>query len=219
MKLNLKQLNATEVTFEVALPLSNAAIGKLHSCFATKTAKAKQSTKASQIKPPFVFGRDYKVDEQVHYERAVVFKDDKVHIDGYRIIISYSTNAPLFGIEYIKRQLKPIAELFNCLIGIDKKIALDVKAFFVYPESKYTTAILNLPIKLEKNDFFDEIRGVRFTKTQDDKIAYSVIMDRPGNKDIFANLFFQYVGTLNKDLPENIIKYSTEISRRVVSEK
>ncbi len=219
MKLNLKQLNATEVTFEVALPLSNAAIGKLNSCFATKTAKAKQSAKASQNKPPFVFGHDYKVNEQVHYERAVVFKDDKVHVDGYTIIISYTTGEPLFGLEYNKRQFKPIEELFDCLIGIDNKIALDVRAFFVYPDSKYTTAILNLPIKLEKNDYFDEIRGVRFTKTQDDKIAYSVIMDRPGNKDIFANLFFQYSGILNKDLPENIIKYSSEISRRVVSEK
>ena len=212
MELNLKTFNATEIIFEVTLPLSGTIVSKLQSCFIGK------NTKTNQKDSPFIFGRDYTIDKQNHYERAVVFKASKSG-NKYAIIISYSLESPLYGLLFDKERYKPMEKLFDCLTEIDKEIIFDVKAFFSYSDSKYTTTIVNLPIKLENNDYFDEIRGVRFTKSQDDKIAYSVTVDRPGNKNIFTNLFFQYVGKMDKELPKNIIKYSNEISRRVVNEK
>lgn len=212
MKLNLHKLNATEITFDATLSLSNTIIDKLNSCFPFKKGKDKQ------VEYPLLFGQDYIVDNKKHYERGIVLKDNKTQ-DKYIISISYSTDVPLYGLLFSKKNYKPIKVLFDCLAEIDKKILLDVRAFFVYPDSKFYTALLSLPIKLENNDYFDEIRGIRFTKTQDSKIAYSVIMDRPGNKDIFINLLFKYTGVLNNDLTKNIIKYSTEISRSVVSER
>lgn len=214
MELNLKPFNATEITFEVTLPLSATGVAKLQSCFIDKKTKKEQSKSLL-----FVFGRDYKVDEQVHYERAIIFKSGKTG-NKYTIIISYSLQGPIFGLPFNEQQLVSMDKLFDCLNEIDKETILDVKAFFSYSDEKYTTiSSLHLPIKVDKNDTFDEIRGVRFTKTQDDKVIYSIVVDRPTNKNIFTNLFFQYVGRLDKELSKNIIKYSTEISRRFVNEK
>lgn len=209
MKLDLRAFNAIEISFDVSLALSKKIVDKLHSCF------PKKKHKKDDI---LFFGEDYVLHKKKLYERGLVFKVDKT-ADKYVIIISYSINQPLWDITYDKKDFQPLSVLLDCLSEIEKKITLNVAAGFLYADSKYATAQLTLPIRLENNEYFDEIRGVRFTKTQDNKIVYSVIMDRPENKDISTNIIFQYTGTFSKNLPENITKYATDISRKVINER
>lgn len=211
MKLDLAKMNATHLQFDVELLLPDGIVEKLIGCFPEEKKKTPNKERKST---PLFFGEDYKASGKKHYARGVVIKEHGKN--KCSIVVGYSTLAPLFGFQYAE-SFRPISELLACLTNFDKDITFNVNAFFEYSPKKYKFSFLDLPISVESKDF-DEIRGIRFSKTQKGKVIYSVVMDSPMNKEIFNGVTFQYKGIFSNDLPEKVLKYADQISRRLIAE-
>lgn len=214
MQLNLPSKNAVALKLEVGIQLSDKIVSELVCCFPkerpTKNAKIKDQAKI------FFFGEDYKVGNKKHYSRGFIWqytpRDNKYHI-----IIEYTLEKPIWEDEPLQK-IPTLSDLLKCLSKLEKEIKIDVLSNYVYSGKKYQNAIINLPLKLEREEFFNEIRGLRLTKTQDDNVLYSVIVDRPGNADIYCGVTFQYTGLFTTELPDNVFQHSAQIARRAINE-
>lgn len=209
MQLNLSKHNAKSLTLEADMPLPSAVLNNLIKCFPNKEEYKKLN---NEKEPALFFGEDYRNNKVKHFARGIIVKKTG---SKSNIFLNYSTNIPFGGLKYFS-YVQPISTMLNCLSVIDKEITFNVVAIFEYSGKKYTCSLINLPIELE-NDFFDDISGVRLTKKQNDKISYSVVMDRAENENIVNIVTFQYIGKFSKDLPEKILKYAEQISRRLVN--
>ena len=215
MRLDLHTSNALKLKLEVDIALPANIIGKLKACFPEKEETEKKTKDKSLA---LFFGEDYSVNKRKHFSRGFVGKFDESKKDIYTLAVEYSVSGPLWGMEYHK-SLRPLSELFDCLSAYDKDLTFEVEAAFLYSNQKFKSALIELPIKLESQEFFDEIRGVRLSKTRDGNVIYTVINDRPDNKDTFNTVSFKYTSLCSRDLPEKVLKHADQISRRLISEK
>jgi hypothetical protein len=70
-----------------------------------------------------------------------------------------------------------------------------------------------LPIKVE-DDLFDEIRGIRLVKLQQDKILLENFMDLVEPNLMIYRIKFLHEGRCSADLPQKLLRQARTISRK-----
>lgn len=214
MQLNLSKKNAVSLKLEVDLQLDESIVNNLGGCFSKKYHELMSKQKVKNTF--YFFGDNYKAGNKKHYSRGLVWKYSAAG-NKYHIEIEYSVGQSVWEIEPPK-ELPSLSELLKCLAQYNKEISTSVTSNHIFPGEKYQSAIVNLPLKLERDEPFNEIRGLRLSKTQDGNLMYSVIIDRPGNEDFYCGTTFQYTGKFSLELPENVIQYATQIAQRAINE-
>lgn len=116
--------------------------------------------------------------------------------------------------------LEPISTILSLLETYPEESELTCRVIFMYDNSRYDSAI-RLPVALETpaGPEVDEIRGLRLTRTKDNLVVYSVVIDRPENEDTRHALSFTYQARFSSALPGRIVEEATEISREFVVER
>jgi hypothetical protein len=66
---------------------------------------------------------------------------------------------------------------------------------------------------------FDELRGFRAVKRGNGDLLYSLIIDRPTNRDISHSITFSFSMRLDKNLPLTVLERARDISRLFVLPK
>ena len=107
--------------------------------------------------------------------------------------------------------------LWKCLDATLKSPTWYCRASFEYPPTGYDLKY-RLPSPLDRPmEGFGEIRGIRLSRAVEGKTLYSVVVDRPGNENIFCTLFFTMQETKHQTLAEDAFRNAAEIMKLVVT--
>jgi hypothetical protein len=147
---------------------------------------------------------------------------------SYRIRLSVSRQAKgetIIDVAYDDAPEKPpkkkadldVERLWKCLDETLKSPTWYCRASFEYPPTGYDLKY-RLPSPLDRPmEGFSEIRGIRLTRAVEGRTLYSLIVDRPGNEEIFCNLFFTMQKTKHQTLAEDAFRNAAEIMKLVIT--
>lgn len=113
--------------------------------------------------------------------------------------------------------LERVTTILSLLETYPEESELSCRVMFLYDNKRYDS-LLKLPLALEtpSGPEADEIRGLRLTRTRDDLVLYSLVIDRPENEDTQHALSFTYQGQLSQALPSQVVEEAAEISQGFV---
>ena len=208
MKLNLKSINAERISLDALIDIPVNILNKMLDLY----PKKKFGKKTIFI----LFGETYVVKKKRHYFAAFVVREDIKKSETHINIICGTEADPMLK---PAKDARPISDLMEILALIDFDVNFDVIATFEYSDNAYETSGIDLPIRFETSGSFDEIRGVRVTKLENENVSYTAIIDRPDNKDISHSIRFNYKTRLTGDFLNLALDYSKNISGRFVRGK
>jgi hypothetical protein len=110
-----------------------------------------------------------------------------------------------------KKTLKP-SEVFLSLCSMKDSFLFHCYCSFLYSREDKEEYFL-LPIKVDY-ELFDEVRGIRFVKLQDDKILWENSLDLFETDLMIHRIKFVHEGKCSTDLPQKLLKQAKVISRK-----
>ncbi len=200
MELDLSKYNATSLEIKVNLQVGKSELSALNQCYPEHILK--------KVDDFIEFGSDKILKERNYSARGLVRKTASKKFEIYLYYVSV-TLGKLSGLS----KLQPLSKMLSCLANIKKNLTFEVTAQFGYPVKKFKSRIA-LPIKLADDEIFDEVRGMRLVKLADGKNLFTLIVDRPDNKNIYHVVVFSYVGNISDTLPKTIFDEAISISKR-----
>lgn len=108
------------------------------------------------------------------------------------------------------KTLKP-SEVFLNLCRLEDAFLFHCDCSFLYTREDEEVNFA-LPVKIE-NGLFDEIRGVRFVKLQQDKILWENSIDLIETDVMVHRVRFTHEGKCSADLPQRLLRQAKAISR------
>lgn len=110
------------------------------------------------------------------------------------------------------KTLKP-SEVFLNLCHMEDSLLFRCDCLFFYNRKKDEEMYFPLPIKLD-HELFDEVRGIRFVKLQNDKILWENSLDLVETDLMVHRIKFVHEGKCSTDLPRKLLKQAKVISRK-----
>lgn len=134
--------------------------------------------------------------------------------DQYGIRLLYETEETEGAIPIPRassKTLKP-SEIFLNLCNMKESFLFHCYCSFLYSREDEEKYFL-LPIKLD-HELFDEVRGIRFVKLQNDKILWENSLDLVETDLMVHRIKFVHEGKCSTDLPRKLLKQAKVISRK-----
>ena len=132
----------------------------------------------------------------------------------YGIRVVYDTEEPKEGLSRLMggaTSLKP-SEGFLELCNLEDSFVFRCDCSFSYRRGD-KEVYFPLPIKIE-DELFDEVRGVRFVKLQQDKILMENSLDLVETDVMVHRVRFAHEGKFSVDLPQKLLKQAKTISQK-----
>jgi len=132
----------------------------------------------------------------------------------YGIRVLYDTEEPKEGLPRLMggaTSLKP-SEGFLKLCNLEDSFVFHCTCSFSYRREDKEVHFL-LPIQVE-DELFDEIRGVRFVKLQQNKILWENSLDLVETDLMVHRIRFVHEGKFSVDLPQKLLKQAKAISQK-----
>jgi hypothetical protein len=157
---------------------------------------------------PWVFLNRYRASGVAHLASAIV-SSSRQRAKSLRLEFNFWTRAPVA----VGLKAKPVADLVRALSHWEVEATFDCSVALLYPEKGWTSRV-SLPVRLfEHLELpFDELRGVRAVKIEDGRTSYSIIIDRPENKDLSHVVLFSHSATINDQLADVMLEQGGHIS-------
>ena len=157
---------------------------------------------------PWLFLNRYRASGVTHLTSAIV-SSSRQRDKSLRLEFNFWTRARVAaGVK-----AKSVADLVRALSQWELEATFDCSVALLYPEKGWTSRV-SLPVRLfEHLELpFDEYRGVRAVKVEDGRTAYSIIIDRPENKDLSHVVLFSHSATIDDQLGDVILGQGAQIS-------
>ena len=202
MEPDLACVNAVDLEFTAQVLLGRAQIKEIF-----------KQEKIGRTAPLF-YANSYTIGGNSHSASAFAYRRYRKP-DELVIRVTYSTESSL---RFDHPEAKPVAHLMGLLEGESLTDDLRCFATFQYSGREWESALV-LPLKLLNVPSmpFDEIRGFRAVKfTDDGRVKYSVVLDRPQSKDYTQLVSFSLASTLTTSLVDLLLSEATEISSRLI---
>lgn len=160
-----------------------------------------------------IFYDYYKVENNVHVGWSVISspaKDNKT----CRFALYYQ----LGGFGRHKKNMPSISQALKILSSVNDPVELGCLSRFEFGKRYKAKTILSLPLILSEspNLPFDEIRGLHFSKVEERRSEYDIILDRDRDGRLTETVAFRHTTKIGDALVEDIISKAVEISTKFV---
>jgi hypothetical protein len=199
---NLASLNVTELEVTGRLPLGRDRVREI---------MAHEKQDASDI---LIFANSYDVDGNEHFASAVAFPVSRKP-DVLEVSVTFSVSPPLL---FRHEKAKPVSHFFDLLAKQPVETTLRCALSLSYPSRRWASSV-RLPMSLFDVPAmpFDEIRGFRAVKFANaTKTRYSIIVDRPENRDYYQSINFSFTASLTSPLIDTLLRDGVSISLQFV---
>lgn len=202
MKPDLASVNAVDLTFYVELPLNGQLVNEIH-----------------KVSPPDEDGDSGFIDSyavQRHGHRAIAWVISPAENKAdFRISFNYIPERH----ERLAKKVPKVGQLIDIVSNLQQEVKFNCSVTFQFSKRERTSPILLLPMRISRSAIipFDEVRGMRLVKLEDNKILYSVILDLTSEGILQQNIGFPYSANFSGTLADNILHEATDISRKFVS--
>jgi hypothetical protein len=204
MKPDLVSVNVVNLTFYVELPLSDQLVNDIH-----------------EASPPDEDGDSgffdsYAVQRHGHGAIAWVISP-ATNESEFRISFNYA----LAKAERLPKKLPKVEQLIDVLSNIRQEATFNCSVTFQFGKREPASSVVVLPIRISRSATipFDEVRGIRLVKLEDNKILYSVILDLTSEGALHQNIGFSHSANFSRTLVDDILHKATDISRKFITKE
>jgi len=130
-----------------------------------------------------------------------------------------------FGLHYesgrggrLRKSLPRIREAIEILSTIDNPIELSSICKFEFGKRNRVNTLINLPLIWSEspNLPFDKIEGMHFSRSEDKRFKYHVILDRSEDGSLSEVVIFQHEVKIDEQLVDKFIKEAITIANKFV---
>lgn len=204
MKPDLASVSAVDLTFYVELPLNDQLVNDIQ-----------------RVSPPDEDGDSGFIDSyavQRHGHRAIAWVISPAeNKTDFRISFNYS----LEKYERLAKKLPKVEQLIDIFSNLQQEVTFNCSVSFRFGKRERMSPMFLLPMRISRSATipFDEVRGMRLVKLEDNKILYSVILDLTSEGTLQQNIGFPYLRNFSRTLADDILHNATDISRKFITKE
>jgi len=182
----------------------------------TEATLTKDALELIGLDPKRKFIRFYEqyLRSNVQHNMLLRFVRSEKQEDRYGIRLLYETEETEGAIHIPRassKTRKP-SEIFLNLCNMKESLLFRCYCSFLYRRED-EKIYFSLPIKIDY-ELFDEVRGIRFVKLQDNKILWENSLDLVETDLMIHRIQFVHEGKCSTDLPRKLLKQAKVISRK-----
>jgi hypothetical protein len=151
---------------------------------------------------------------RIQHILALRFAGRDKESNQYGIRLTYETLEPeqfILRERPVETALKP-SEAFSTLCKLEKALLVHCDCSFLYKRNDEHVTFL-LPLKMD-GEIYDEIRGIKFVKLQEDKILWENSVDLIDLDSMIHRVKFAQESKCSWDLPQELLRRARDISRK-----